>query len=78
VMSTAIAGFVIAFYQLGYGIAAFGAGPVQAAGVQLSTLFGCTAFVALAMGICALVIARPRPTPKSLHPRPAAHLARNA
>jgi MFS family permease len=74
VMSTAIAGFVIAFYQLGYGLAAFGAGPIQAAGVQLSTLFGCTAFVAIAMGLLAFVITRQRPAPRSLHPRPAGHL----
>ena len=34
-MSAATAGFVIAAYQLGYGIAAFGAGPLQDAGVTL-------------------------------------------
>ena len=34
-MSAATAGLVIAAYQLGYGIAAFGAGPLQDAGVTL-------------------------------------------
>jgi predicted MFS family arabinose efflux permease len=69
-MSAAIAGGVIAFYQLGYGIAAFGAGPVQDAGVELSTLFALTAIVALAMGALAAVIAHPRDEPAALHPRP--------
>ena len=36
-MAAAMAGGVIAFYQLGYGIAAFGVGPLQDAGVSLST-----------------------------------------
>lgn len=56
VMSGAVAGGVIAFYQLGYGIAAFGAGPLEEAGVQLSTLFGFTAIVAVAMGVAGLII----------------------
>ena len=34
-MSTAAAGAIIASYQLGYGIAAFGTGPLQDAGVSL-------------------------------------------
>ena len=40
VMSASIAGGVIAFYQLGYGIAAFGAGPLQNAGLPLPVIFG--------------------------------------
>ena len=35
VMSASVAGGVIACYQVGYGIAAFGAGPLQDAGVDL-------------------------------------------
>ena len=61
-MSTAAAGAIIAFYQLGYGIAAFGTGPLQDAGVSLSTLFACTAVVALALGACAFVITSVRPS----------------
>jgi MFS family permease len=49
-IATAVAGGVIAFYQLGYGIAAIGGGKLQDAGVQLPTLFAWTAVVALVMG----------------------------
>ena len=37
-MAASVAGGVIAFYQVGYGIAAFGAGPLQAAGTHLRSL----------------------------------------
>lgn len=73
-MSTAVAGGVIACYQLGYGIAAFGAGPLQSEGVELSTLFGFTALVALALGVLAFAIGRRRAEPATLHPRPSSHL----
>ena len=39
-MSASVAGGVIACYQLGYGIAAFGAGPLQDSGVGLAAIFG--------------------------------------
>jgi fucose permease len=58
VISASVAGGVIAFYQLGYGIAAFGAGPLQAAGVSLPTLYGLTATVAVAMGALSFAVAR--------------------
>jgi hypothetical protein len=54
-MSAAAAGWVIAAYQLGYGIAAFGAGPLQDAGVTLPTIFGLAAVAAVAMGLLASV-----------------------
>jgi MFS family permease len=73
VMSTAVAGGIIAFYQVGYGIAAFGAGPLQDAGVSLSTLYGISAGVALGLAILAVVIARHGAVPSSVHPRPAPH-----
>ena len=57
-MSSMVAGAIIAFYQLGYGIAAFGAGPLQGAGVSLSTIFGVTAVFALAMGVLSFVLAQ--------------------
>jgi MFS family permease len=69
-VSASVAGGVIAFYQLGYGIAAFGAGPLQEAGVSLPTLFGLTAVVALAMGVLSFVVAHRRAEPAELHPRP--------
>jgi hypothetical protein len=69
-LSAMAAGGIIAFYQLGYGIAAFGAGPLQAAGVSLSALFGFTAVVALAMGALSFVVARRHHALPHLHPRP--------
>jgi predicted MFS family arabinose efflux permease len=51
-----VSGAVIAFYQLGYGIAAFGAGPLQDAGIGLATIFGGTAAVAIAMGALAFAV----------------------
>jgi MFS family permease len=76
VISTFVAGGIIAFYQLGYGIAAFGAGPLQSAGVALSTIFGLSAVVALVMGLLSFVLARPHHRLPRLHPRPASHLRR--
>jgi len=50
-MAGSVAGAVIAFYQVGYGIAAFGAGRLQDSGVELSTLYAVTAVAALGMGV---------------------------
>jgi MFS family permease len=57
-MSAAAAGGVIAFYQLGYGIAAFGVGPLLDGGVELSTLYAIAAIVALVLGAWSFVVAR--------------------
>jgi fucose permease len=57
-ISAAAAGWVIAAYQLGYGIAAFGAGPLQDAGVTLPTIYAMAAGAAVAMGLLARVITR--------------------
>jgi MFS family permease len=60
-IAASVAGGLIAFYQIGYGIAAFGVGPLQTwAGVDLSAIYGGTAVVALAMAALSFVI-----TPKS-------------
>jgi MFS family permease len=56
-IATAVAGGVIAFYQLGYGIAAIGGGKLQDAGVALPTLYAWTAVVALVMGGLSFVLA---------------------
>ena len=72
VMSGAVAGGVIAFYQIGYGIAAFGVGPLRDAGVTLPALFAGSTVVAVAMGLLSLVVAHRRSSPASLHPRPVA------
>jgi hypothetical protein len=66
-----VAGGVIACYQVGYGIAAFGVGPLASAGVRLPVIFGASAAVAAAMGLVSLAVARRRPSPQALHPRPA-------
>jgi len=65
-MSAAAAGGIIAFYQVGYGIAANGVGPLQRAGLSLSAIFGFTAIVAGAMGVLSFAVAPARPR----HPRP--------
>jgi fucose permease len=60
-ISAAVAGGVIAFYQLGYGIAAFGVGPLLDAGASLSAIFGFTAVIAAVMGALSFAVARARP-----------------
>jgi MFS family permease len=56
-IAASVAGGLIAFYQIGYGIAAFGVGPLQKwAGLDMSTIFGGTAVVALALAALAFVI----------------------
>jgi MFS family permease len=78
-MGAAVAGGIIAFYQLGYGIAANGVGPLQRAGLSLSAIFGFTAIVAGAMGVLSFAVApvrsrHPRPlTQDAVSPHPAEH-----
>ncbi len=69
-MAAVISGLLIAFYQLGYGIAAFGVGPLRDAGVSLPGLFGISAIVAVVLGGLSFGVAHGRPSPRSLHPRP--------
>ena len=57
-IAAAVAGGVIACYQLGYGLAAFGVGPLVDAGVGLPTVYAAAAFVALAMGLLSFVVDR--------------------
>jgi fucose permease len=64
-MSASMAGGVIACYQLGYGIAAFGAGPLQDAGVGLPTIFGFTAVAAVVLGGLSFVLTARQPAPSS-------------
>jgi MFS family permease len=75
-VSAAVAGGVIAFYQVGYGIAAFSVGPLQSAGLNLSQIFAGTAAIAAVLLVLALFVsarasragARPpqrRPAPAS-------------
>jgi predicted MFS family arabinose efflux permease len=61
-ISGAVAGAVIACYQLGYGIAAFGGGPLLDDGVTLPTIYGVSAVIAAAAGALVFVITRQRET----------------
>jgi MFS family permease len=63
----------IAFYQVGYGIAAFGVGPLVDQGTSLSTIYGWTAVAAAAMTLLSFAVARHQPSPERLHPGPTGH-----
>jgi len=67
--SAAVAGGVIAFYQAGYGIAAFTVGPLQSAGLNLSQIFAWTTVVAALMLVLAFIVssraARPEASPRA-------------
>ena len=68
---TVVAGAVIACYQAGYGIAAFGVGPLTDSGVRPAAIFAAGAVISVVMGVLSLAVTRGRPSPASLHPRPA-------
>ena len=51
------AGWLIAAYQIGYGLAAFGGGALQDV-IALSTIFRVVAVLSLVMGVLGLAIAR--------------------
>jgi fucose permease len=59
-VSAAVAGGVIAFYQVGYGIAAFGVGPLVDHGVPLPDLYGWTAVAAGGLALLSFVITHER------------------
>jgi predicted MFS family arabinose efflux permease len=61
-LAAAAAGGVIAFYQLGYGIADFGVGPLVDSGVGLPTVYGLAAVVAALMGVMSFAVAGRRPS----------------
>ena len=66
-MTAAVAGGLIAFYQVGYGIAAFGVGPLQErAGLSLDAVFALAAIVALVATAVAFALTRPI-SPSSLY-----------
>jgi predicted MFS family arabinose efflux permease len=62
-IAAAAAGGIIAFYQLGYGVAAFGVGPLLDAGVTLPAVYAAAAGIAVAMGLLSFRVTRPA------HPR---------
>jgi len=62
-MGASVAATLIATYQLGYGLSAFGVGPlVDSAGIELATLYQVTAVVAVVLGVLSFAVVRsPRP-----------------
>jgi fucose permease len=63
-LAASVPGGLIAFYQMGYGIAAFGVGPLQQkAGLSLATIFGSAAIVALIMSALSFVLTRHQDLP---------------
>ena len=56
--------------SFGYGIAAFGVGPLRHAGLSLPDLYAASAGVAVVLGGLSFAVAHRRPSPASLHPRP--------
>lgn len=59
-IASSVAGGMIAFYQIGYGIAAFGVGPLEdLAGWKLHGIFGATTLMGLALVLLTLTISRP-------------------
>jgi len=61
---------VIACYQAGYGLAAFGVGPLTSAGARLPAIFGASAAVAVVLGGLSWAVAHRQPSPATVHPRP--------
>ena len=56
-MAAAIPGLLIAFYQTGYGIAAFGVGPLErVTGLDLRQIYGLVAIVALGMAALSFIV----------------------
>jgi fucose permease len=58
-LSSVMSGELIAFYQLGYGVAAFGTGPLtNLGGLSFATIFAGASALAIGMGILAILILR--------------------
>jgi fucose permease len=58
-IGASVAGLLIAFYQMGYGLAAFGIGPLQdVLGLSMSTIYLAAAVVAVAMGALSFIVVR--------------------
>jgi fucose permease len=63
-ITASVAGGLIAFYQIGYGLAAFGIGPLQTwAAIPLNTIYAGAAAAALAMAALSFLITRQAPGP---------------
>ena len=68
-LTAVVSGELIAFYQVGYGIAAFGVGPLHdKAGIPLSAIYAGASLVAGALIVLAFLVAKPlraKPAPVS-------------
>jgi MFS transporter, FHS family, glucose/mannose:H+ symporter len=61
-LAAVMSGGLIAFYQLGYGVAAFGIGPLQGLlGWSFATIFAAGSLVALPLAVIAFFVARRHP-----------------
>ena len=61
-LSSVTSGALIAFYQMGYGVTAFGSGPLKdSGGFLFSTIFAGASALAVGMGVLAILIARTMP-----------------
>jgi fucose permease len=71
-IAAAVAGYLIACYQTGYGLAAFGVGPLERlTGLDLRQIYGLVALVALALAALSFVVVPRRPVGRAT---PAAQL----
>jgi MFS family permease len=62
-IATSVAGGIMAFYLLGYGIAAFGVGPLQdMTNLSLREIYASGVLITLILGILAFCIVKDRPT----------------
>ncbi len=61
-LAAVMAGELIAFYQLGYGVAAFGTGPLRdLIGLSFSTIFAAGSIVAVPLVVIAAFFIRAKP-----------------
>jgi hypothetical protein len=70
VIAASVAGGLIAFYQVGYGLAAFGVGPLERfTGIGLNGVYGLATVVALAMAGLSFVVQRQAQPTSAVKPR---------
>jgi fucose permease len=67
-MATSVSGRLIASYQVGYGLAAFGVGPLLSGGARLGALYGAASVIAVGVAICAVAITRHAQASRPAHP----------
>jgi MFS family permease len=70
-MAATVASGLIAFYQIGYGIAAFGVGPLHAnMGIALETIYGGATAIAAVLAVLAFLVTRPPSSSPAAAPAP--------